>query len=152
MTWEQKRFTAYKPVYGITTRPPLLPSANTLSDMVTVLHYVYTVCVCFLCCTPVPAHATVLTADPHHNASQHMLTAISTYPFRGLWGVNHRDTGTINRSHYTPTGNLESSINITCMSLDCGRKPEHLKKPLARRRFEQGRANHCSIGPYSVIE
>ena len=26
---------------------------------------------------------------------------------------------------FTPTGNLESRINLTCMSSDCGRKPEY---------------------------
>lgn len=79
--------------------------------------------------TPVPAHATVLTADPHHNASQHMLTAIPAYPFRGLRGAGYTGQGTPWTDHQSipapmhrdrqpftlkPTGNLESPINLTC--------------------------------------
>ncbi len=44
-------------------------------------------------------------------------------------GPTYRD-----RQPFTPTGNLESPVNLTCMSLDCGRKPGYLERAHAGTR------------------
>ena len=41
-----------------------------------------------------------------------------------ITGLTHRDRQSFTLT-FTPTGNLESTVNLTCMSLDCGRKPEN---------------------------
>ena len=41
-----------------------------------------------------------------------------------ITGLTHRDRQPFTLT-FTPTGNLESTINLTCMSLDCGRKSEN---------------------------
>lgn len=141
----------------------LLPSVTTLSDT-GILHYLC-VCVCmwvFSVHTSVPAHATVLTADPCRNASQHILTAIPAYAFRSRGSgftlnrspVNHRaDT---HGQTTIPTGTLEPPISLTRLSLDCGRKPEHLEQPLAGlntfRREVTMPTSEKPLRSYSVIE
>lgn len=67
--------------------PNLLPSASAPSDTGLLLYLCLCACVhvrvhVSSLHTSVPAHATVLTADPCRNASQHILTAIKAYPFR----------------------------------------------------------------------
>ena len=46
---------------------------------------------------------------------------------QSIAGLTHRDRQPFTLT-FTPTGNLESTINLTCMSLDCGRKPEYPEK------------------------
>ena len=46
-------------------------------------------------------------------------------------GLTHKQPFTLT---FTPTGNLESIINLTCMSLDCGRKPEYSQRTHANTR------------------
>ncbi len=40
----------------------------------------------------------------------------------------HIETGNHSHPPFTPSGNLESPVNLACMSLDCGRKPEYPEK------------------------
>ncbi len=57
-----------------------------------------------------------------------------------MTGLTYRDTQPLTLT-FTPTGNLESPINLTCMSLDCGRKPEYPEKTHAEH------ANSTQKGP-----
>ncbi len=50
---------------------------------------------------------------------------------QSVTGLTYRDGQPLT---FTPTGNLESPINLICMSLDCGRKPEHPEKTHAGTR------------------
>ncbi len=82
--------------------------------------------------------------------SIHYLSSLS---FAGLWsqlslgeqrgtpwtgrqsvtGPTYRDRQPLTLT-FTPTGNLESPVNLTCMSLGCGRKPEYPEKTHAGTR------------------
>ncbi len=42
-------------------------------------------------------------------------------------GLTYRDRHPLTL-RFTPMGNLESPFNLTCMSLDCGRKPDYPEK------------------------
>lgn len=83
--------------------------------------------------TSVPAHATVLTADPRRNASQHILTAINAYPFRSGWGLpckkGHGQSKTrhIEGRKKVPKGKfLSLQLAFTCL-VEEG-KPEQLER------------------------
>ena len=45
-------------------------------------------------------------------------------PSQGLRQTRHATT----HAHSTPGANLETPINLTCISLDCGWKPEYLER------------------------
>ncbi len=69
-----------------------------------------------------------------------------------ITGLTHKDNQPFTHT-FTPTGNLESPINLTCMSLDCGRKLERQERAQAdmgrttpRRKANDG-ANHCTTVP-----
>ncbi|XP_061626644.1 protein Asterix isoform X1 [Phyllopteryx taeniolatus] len=55
------------------------------------------------------------------------------------WSPANHSTAHINKQPFTfsPTGNLESSMNLPCMLLGCGRKPEYLEKTQTPRRQGQ---------------
>ena len=74
-------------------------------------------------------------------------------------GLTHRDRQPFTLT-FTPTGNSESTINLTCMSLDCGRKleyPERVNNRMndcllpAHTWSIKGSLHHVIAQPYSPI-
>lgn len=74
---------------------------------------------------------------------------LSAHPFLFVFcslGTGHPSIAGCTYHSFIPEGNLESPVNLTSLFLDCGRKPEYLKKTCAHMRRTREPGNSLQSG------